>query len=168
VVPSANPDSAGIFRGSFGTLPKAHSSGEIAVLLPFRYFDGYRPNADVPEMVYFQSGFAARDAYWDRITWEQEVPDEAYQEVRVYVRVDGAPAWDAEPTNKPGGLYVFTDPAAENVLGCQGDSIEVRVYFVYKENAFQSTSWKSTPKFKNLEVRYAQPLRVLLHEELPR
>ena len=31
-----------------------------------------------------------------------------------------------------------------------------------------SGAWKATPILKNLQVRYAQPLRVFLHEELSR
>ncbi|MHC5078949.1 MAG: hypothetical protein ACYTHN_08015, partial [Planctomycetota bacterium] len=168
VVPSENPDSRGLFRGAFGSRPGSHGGGDVAILMPYRYFDGFREEVDVPEMAYFQTSFAARGAYWDRLTWEQDVPFEMYQAIKVYVRIDGKPSWNEVPTNKAGGIYLFDNPTAENILGAQGDSIEVRVYFQYKDDAFLTDAWKSTPVLKNFMVRYAQPLRVLHHEELTR
>ncbi|MHC4777201.1 MAG: hypothetical protein ACYTFG_01350 [Planctomycetota bacterium] len=168
VIPSENPDSPGLFRGAFGTEPQSHGGGDIAILMPYRYFDGYRERADIPELAYFQTSFAARGAYWDRVTWEQDIPDEMYQKVKVYVRVDGKPDWNAEVTNKPGGLWLFEDPEGANVIGAQGDFVEVRVYFTYESGAFHTDACKSTPKLKNFLVRYAQPLTVLSHKELGR
>jgi hypothetical protein len=168
VIPSENPDSPGLFRAAFGSIAEAHSGGDIAVLMPYRYFDGYRERSDVPEMAYFQTSFAARGAYWERISWEQDIPFEMYQKVKVYARVNGKPDWNAEPTNKPGGLWLFEQPAGDNLIGTQGDFIEVRVYFTYERGAFQTDAWKATPALKNFLVRFAQPLRVLSHRELTR
>jgi hypothetical protein len=99
--------------------------------------------------------------------------------VRILARVDGRPAWNADPTNEPGGLYEFTDSGDIGELGLQGDTIEIRVYFDWKSGAFQveggemetqSTSryWKASGKLRRLEIEYRQPVVIRHREELVR
>jgi hypothetical protein len=163
---SMPPDKSGsgIFRGSFGTQAAGHASGAIVYAPPFRYWDRYRPLTQDSEMIYFQGSMRATDALWGRVTWAETVPA-AELDVRVVARVDGAPSWDTSPTNKPGGLFEFTDPGARNELNAKGSQIEYRIYFEYRDGAFQTDAWKATPVVDSVNVSYTQPVTVFSHEE---
>ncbi|MHC5019407.1 MAG: hypothetical protein ACYTGX_04715 [Planctomycetota bacterium] len=178
IMPERAEDSQGLFRGAFGTEARSYDSGELIIGQPYRYYDRYAERADAPEMAHGAMLFAAKDAFWTRVTWDGELPDPAYHQIRVLVRVDGVPAWDAEPTNEPGGLYQFTDAMAQNVLNVQGDTVEVRVFFEYRPGAHERVGsgpdqytrpgWKQSPILHQLRVEYREPVVIRHREELIR
>ncbi|MBN1417970.1 MAG: hypothetical protein JXP34_04295 [Planctomycetes bacterium] len=166
----------GIFRGSFGTEPLEGFGEDIPVIaLPFRNYDRYEPRAESYQIQLFESAYTSRGAYWKRLTWELD-PDEKRwprHEVRIVVRLDGEPAWDAEATNKPGGLYIFTDPEGDNRIDRVADTIEIRVYFRYLPGAYgrlgpevYADDWKMSPRIRDIVVEYENPTRILEHDEL--
>ncbi|MDC1142026.1 hypothetical protein OAU50_02965 [Planctomycetota bacterium] len=95
------------------------------------------------------------------------------------------PGWEEFPTNRPGGLYAFDfDPSGSNsedlgqtlyeqtqdlTIGSPGgiraDGIEWRVYFYFKQNAFEHDRYKATLQFHGAEMSLEQLTKVLRHEE---
>jgi hypothetical protein len=98
----------------------------------------------------------------------------------VLARFDGAPDWDAEPTNARGGLWLLEDTRrgkrgpASFPLGVVSDQLEVRIYFRYASGAFTrlpenilTDDWKDTPILELLSVEYEKAGAIVRHEELP-
>jgi hypothetical protein len=97
------------------------------------------------------------------------------------------PEWDEVPTNRPGGLYSFDFRVGspENThlegsryeqtqdftrlspdgLGIRADRIEWRVYFMYREGAYDNSLYKATMSFQGAEVDLHQITRVVRHEQ---
>ena len=70
------------------------------------------------------------------------------------------------------------DPDGPNRLGIESDTLEVRVFFVYRPGAFQpmdtlgqqnaddlvfENTWKRTPRFESLTVEYTSRTSTLYH-----
>jgi hypothetical protein len=163
----------GSFRGAFGTAEMPLREGDLAYFFPFRFFDRYAPRVESKDAVFWQmswtppgagqsGGCLFRSIEWDAVRPNGDV------EVKVLARVDGAPAWDAEPTNKRGGLFLFDDPTKPNAIDVAGRQIEVRVYFPYKKGAYRRGTWKDAARLDAIRVRYVEPVRVLATEEVGR
>jgi hypothetical protein len=76
-------------------------------------------------------------------------------------------------------LYLFDDPEQPNRLGVESDSMEVRVFFVYRPGAFEpmdvpsdrdryedlvfENTWKRSPRFESLTVEYTSRTSTLYH-----
>jgi hypothetical protein len=104
--------------------------------------------------------------------------------------------WDEIPTNRPGGLFAFDfSPGASNTSelgntlyeqtqdlrnlrdeqnrvlretegGVRADRLEYRVYFYFKQDAFEREEFKINIQFQGLDVDLLQMTRVLRHEEV--
>ncbi|MBI3272508.1 MAG: hypothetical protein HYZ53_26190 [Planctomycetes bacterium] len=157
-------DGVGLWRGAFGTLPAAHGLRELAYAMPFRYWDRSRPRVEDDTQACYQIERRATGALWKRLTWQARCPDPRLV-VRALVRLDGRPAWDQEPTGKPGGLWEFKDGDGKNRLDARGDRIEVRFLFEYLDGAYAAGAWKDTPALDSVKVEFEQPTVTHLHEE---
>ncbi len=157
----------GTFRGAFGTLPDGAGvvPNDVLVSIPYRHHDLYEARRDSFDATFIERAERIEDAWFESLTWDEEIPG-PFNEIIVLVRIDGKPAWDVEPTNEPGGLYEFDDPAEVNWLGVRGSEIEIRVHFTYKDTAFYEDGWKAGPKLKAFRVKYRSPTQVKSHEEL--
>ncbi len=154
----------GTFRGRFGTTIAPHDAGALVYGIPFRYFDFSKQEAFDNQMAYFQASLHATGAKFARLRWDEERKgDKAI--VRVLARVDGKPAWDEKPTNRPGGLYEFTQADGRNALDVSGSELQVQVRFEYQGGAFADDSWKYSPRVNGIWVEYEQPEVVRSHEE---
>jgi hypothetical protein len=174
----------GVLRARFGTpMLGVAPNAMFAYDMPYRYPDRYEAEVESESLAYLQRSYRVPGAYWRSIEW-LERPPEATRERRTdlvfLVRFNGAPEWDAEPTNSPGGLYFFEDQSRERRevprfdLNHLADQIEVRVYFRYLSGAYArlgedqyTDDWKETPILEWLKIRYEKPRSVLRHEELP-
>lgn len=163
-----DPGDKGIYHGRYGTKAAGHSATAFAYALPIRYPDRYGVNAFDDTMSCYEISRRATGALWKRVTWTAGLPDPKLAIVAL-ARVDGSPGWDAVPTNKPGGLFLFTDERAANALNARGDQVEVRFLFVYKDGAFRFSdlgedAWKRTPAIKNVQIDYEQPVTPRFYE----
>ena len=149
-----------------------HGTDTIVIEFPYRYWDGYRPNTDMPGLAFFEAGFRMEDAFIHSLTWEERLL-KPFINIRVLARTDSSIPWDAVPEETP-GLFEFDDPSTEekeNLILRQGDCLEVRVFFEYLPGAFnsltRSNAWKETPILNMLRVDYMAPSKVLVHQEVP-
>ena len=161
-MPMVQPN-RGIWRGVFGTKSFGHDTGTMVYSLPVRYPDRVASGYDGSELAYFEAAKTAHGALWQKISWQEDTPATRYLGIRIRVRIDSKPAWEELPTNRKGGLFEFDDPQATNRLDVTGDTLELRVYFVYKTNAYSEGFWKSKALLKSLAVEYCQPLHVWEH-----
>lgn len=174
----------GCLRGSFGTRRGPVGRGLFAYELPFRYYDRYESGVDSESLAYLQKSLRAEGALWRSIQWWQRpwVGRERQCDIVVLARLDGAPDWDTEPTNRRGGLFFFerkTTARSRRVdepfpIGLRGDELELRIYFRYRSGAYQRLQedlfrddWKETPVLDSLTVEYEKDGAVVRHEELP-
>lgn len=171
---------AGLFRGRFGThTDQALTAGTTLVEFPVRYHDRYQPGSESGDLQYYQRSFRVPGAFWDSIQWDEaEVRNRSLNtQVRVVARFDGAPGWDGEITNQPGGLYLFTDGRARNRIELEAETVELRVYYHYPQGSYGrnatevgggwSDSWKHAPVLESLRVHYKKPWSVVHREDLP-
>jgi hypothetical protein len=153
---------------------------------------------DAPGAVFLKAGKAAKGATWKSVQWAQQLPEPASSEkpfeIHVVVRLgDDAPGWDANPDeSQEDGLFRFSslkDPSsADAVVGpfyftangeapsqdypaYKADRIEVRVFFKYPDEAYNThdgkkNDWKKTPYFDRLEVTYETEPKVLHSEDI--
>jgi hypothetical protein len=170
----------GILRGRFGTpMVDGLGPGAVVVEFPVRYHDRYQPQVDSAELMYYERAFRMRGALWDSIEWqEEEQRNRALNtEIRVLVRFDGAPDWDAAPTNESGGLFLLTGGDEANSLGIEADLMEMRVFYRYLPGSYGPNSaaagagwnddWKHAPVLDSLRVKYRKKWRVIHREDLP-
>jgi hypothetical protein len=164
---AGNSLNGGMFRGAFGTAPQGHAAGDLALPLPFRYWDRFLAESDRSEMAYFQGGFTAAGSNW----YELELAINGGTGARVYtlVRFDGAPEWSARPTNRDGGLYAFLGPGPHRLRTAAGrpvraDQMEYRILFPFASGAARGDDWKTTPAVDTVAVQYGNPLVVIRRE----
>lgn len=154
----------GVFRGAFGSPQTGFSAGDLGVYIPFRYHDLYQGQVDSRQGVYFYAVNTFNYAYFRSITWDATIP--IGTTTKVQVRINGEPGWDSAPTNKRGGIFEFTDPAADNLIGVMGARVEVRVYMTYQKDAYLTNAWKDTPVIRSITLEYDQPC-IVHHYETP-
>ncbi len=164
-------EGGGLFRARYGTFAQGMSTGDVVLQMPIRYWDRYRELSDDPELSFFQASATIPSAFFTQITWD-EVILKPFLDVRMLVRVDGRAKWDDEPLGAKNGLFLFEDPITQdrvNRIDMQGDSIEIRLYFMYEQgafnNQFSSDSWKETPWLQQLQLHYVAPTFTLWREE---
>ena len=155
-----NREGHGLLRGAFGSTPVAHQAGTLVYYFPTRYWDRFVPGYDGPESAYFEAAKFVPGAYWRNIVWKESNPAKRYLAVVVKARIDGEPSWEEVPTNKPGGIFQFSDADKPNLLNVQGNTLEIRVYFSYRQNAFRTAFWKEKALLQSLFVEYRQQTRV--------
>lgn len=162
----------GTFESAFGANPAAPVAGELLVDMPFRHHDRYRDAVDSLEGVFFQASRELPGSFVERVTWEEHLPPHSRAEVKVAVRIDGAPGWDATPwadaPGQRGRLYVFDDPGADNRIGLAAERVELRVYLTFLAGAFAQDAWKDGALVGAVEVQYRQPTQSLRREERAR
>jgi hypothetical protein len=122
-------------------------------------------------------------AYWRALEW-LERPSRTLRErkpdIVIAARFDGAPEWDAKPTNEPGGLYLFEKADGDEgepkrfELDRIADQLEIRVYFRYPSGAFTrlplnrlTDDWKETGILEWLNIEYEKAGVITRHEDLP-
>ncbi len=166
----------GIFRGRFGTAVGNFQRDVAVVEVIARHHDHYQPRVESKDLQYLERAWTMPGTVWDRLTWEVEESRNRRTggSVRILARFDGAPFWDAEPTNQPGGLYQFDSPDDQNFLDLLSDQMELRIYFRHREGAYGqlpgggwNDEWKHLPVMKQLSVEHRKEWRVLHHEEIP-
>lgn len=154
-----NRAAQGICRGAFGTTADAHRQGALVYVMPARYWDRAPHGYDGHELAYFGAARSAPGALWERLNWEEEIPSPALG-IEIHARIDGKPDWDEPPTNKAGGIFAFTEAEAMNRLNVPGDTLEIRVYFVYHKSAWSDGAWKQKARLKSLWATYRQVPKV--------
>ncbi len=148
-----------LLRGSFGTTPIAHLTGDVAYAFPARYWDRNLKGYDGSHGAYFEAARYAPGALWKKISWTEKNPSSTYLGITIKVRGNGKPDWDTKPTNTEGQIFKFSDPKAENLLNIKADYLEIRVYFPYKRDAYSKGYWARQAMLKSLFIEYEQPLR---------
>jgi hypothetical protein len=157
----------GTFDHAFGGEVVQPQARDLLIDLPFRVHDRYADRTWSYDGVFFQAGKELPGAYVEKVDWDETLPS-PYCEVKVAVRLDGAPSWDAEPADRPGlpgRLYVFDDPKEANEVLCRADRVELRVYLTFKPQAFYEDAWKLGALVGAVRVHYRQPTRSLRREE---
>lgn len=157
----------GVFDHAFGSNAVAPQAGDLLVDLPFRAHDRYADRTWSYDGVFFQTARELPGAYVTRVEWDETLPS-PYCEVKVAVRLDGAPSWDAEPADRPGlanRLYVFDDPREPNEVMVRADRVELRVYITFKPGAFYEDAWKRAALVGAIRVHYRQPTTSIRREE---
>jgi hypothetical protein len=140
---------------------------DLLVDLPFRPHDQYAPGAWSYEGVFFQTARELGGAYVTKVDWDETLPT-PFCEVKVAVRLDGAPSWDADPADAPGlagRLYLFDDPQEDNEVMLRANRVELRVYLTFKPGAFYEDAWKRGPSVGAVRVHYRQAMQSLRREE---
>ena len=153
-----NYENKGAFRGAFGTTPVQHSLD--AIIYPFitKYYNRYSPRTESGEGAFFYCAKTARQSYWKTIQWEQVFQNKDVPIV-IQARLDGKPSWNTIPTNKPGGIYLFTSgdkTVSTYPIQAFGDTLELRIHFPYEHSAYTSGYWKERNIVKNIYVEYIQ------------
>ncbi|MEQ8762687.1 MAG: hypothetical protein RL885_02085 [Planctomycetota bacterium] len=165
-------DTRGLLRGRFGTAPTQADSGSTVYLLPFRYWDRYQRLSDHPELAYFQAYVSQKRAFWRALTWDEQIPEPQYMDVKTLARIGGKVPWNIEPGSTP-YLFEFDEPIdgdSPNHMRVQGDDLELRMFVEYKVGAFVATTflpnaWKKTPLIRMAAVDYIAPTFVESHVE---
>lgn len=167
------------FRGRYGTREDSHEPGDLAIALPFRYWDRNPQYTECDGIAFVQGGYFAQDAIWDSIELEtkgtEEYPKPNAVRPRVFARFDSQPSWSAEPSNVEGGLWEFRNKdgiiplRTEAGRGVRADEAELRVYWEYKPGAFiPNMDWKRTFQIEKMRVNYRTPLIIRRLDELER
>ena len=152
-----NSRDRGLLRGAFGTKVTSHDKGSLVYSFPVRYWDRYLQGNDSTKSAFFEASKSAPNALWKRIYWKEKNPNSNYLNILVKARIDGRPDWNAVPANEKNGLFQFTNPNDLNYINQQGDTLEIRVYFLYKDGAYKNDYWKKNILLKSLTVEYLQP-----------
>ncbi|MBI3817719.1 MAG: hypothetical protein HY286_03425 [Planctomycetes bacterium] len=168
----------GIFRGRYGSVPAAHSSGEIIFRFPYRYWDRWVLGADEPELHYIQMDERMESAFYRRVYWEEELPL-AGVSLECLARLDARSPWTAQ-ANKSDGLWLFTTPKDDKnptAIGRLGERLELRFGVRYGIGSFspidapienvtvRNDAWKSTPKLRAIASERFGATKILKKEE---
>jgi hypothetical protein len=157
----------GVFDHAFGSNAAPPQPGDLLVDLPFRPHDRYADRTWSYDGLFFQTARELTGAYVTRVEWDETLPS-PFCEVKVAVRLDGAPAWDAEPADRPGlssRLYLFDDPREPNEIMVRADRVELRVYLTFKPGAFYDDAWKRAALVGAVRVHYRQATQSIRREE---
>lgn len=158
------------FRGAFGTAPANHNQYDLVYAFPFRYWDRFTANSDDSLLSWFGASHRATGARWGRVTWEEVLPNNSL-DIQVRVRLNSEPRWANVPTNrayvpgKGGGIWLFDAPTGGSLGGVKADAIDVRVDFVWLDNAYANGEWKDCAQFHGLTVEHEQEPVIHYHEE---
>jgi len=167
------------FRGRYGTREDGHEAGDLAIALPFRYWDRNPQYTESDGIAFVQGGYHAQDAIWDSIDIEtkgtEEYPKPNAVRPRIFARFDSQPSWSAEPSNVDGGLWEFRNRdgiiplRTESGRGVRADEAELRVYWEYKPGAFiPNMDWKRTFQIEKMRINYRTPLIIRRLDEIER
>ena len=166
----------GVFRGRFGTQVRDFVKDAPVVEFMARHHDHYQPRVESKDLQYLERAWTMPGTVWDRISWavEESRSRRTAGTVRVLARFEGVPSWDSEPTNEPGGLYLFDDPEGDNVLDILSDAMELRIFFRHREGAYGplpgggwNDEYKHLPVLRQFSIEHRKEWRVLHHEEIP-
>lgn len=156
----------GAFRGAFGTATVRLDEGDLAYAFPFRFHDRFARGIESDEGVFWEARWSppgageTGGAFFRTIEVDAGRPN-ADVEVKLAVRIDGAPAWDAAPTNERGGLYFFEDATQPCAIEVAGRQIELRIFLTWKKDAYRRGTWKDTARVDAVRIKYVAPVRVL-------
>ncbi|MDA1264069.1 MAG: hypothetical protein O2816_03195, partial [Planctomycetota bacterium] len=158
----------GLFRGRFGTAPTSHGTGEPVFLFPFRYWDLWADEADVPELSYLGFELEQPGAWWTETFWDAEEASHGQARVQVLMRTDPDIPWDENP-DRTDGLYLMTQGREDDEMvpiGGMSNLAQWRVFVRYDSGAFdplggQSHGWRESPRLRRLGVGYQAPGLVL-------
>ncbi|MFQ5845525.1 MAG: hypothetical protein ACE5JG_11120, partial [Planctomycetota bacterium] len=189
------PSGGGIFVGRYGTRARSFDAGTPVFWHPIRAWDRFAEFSDDPELSFWSFSTQLRDAYAKRLYWSEVITERA--NLRVLVRLNEGIGWDAtsrrivtlsedgdsdgsgrgRSRRPPPGealryLYRMEDPGGDNFVGAQADRIEIRVFVIYEDGAYEWTDpsamgWKDKPVLQSLSLEYVQPNRVWRHLDLP-
>ena len=159
----------GAFSGAFGTALDAPSPGALLIDQPFRHHDRYADRTSSVEGVFLQVSKELPGSFVTNVAWTDLRPT-PYAQIKVAVRIDGAPNWDAPPVQAgqsglPGRLYVFDTPGGANRIDLPATRVEVRIYFRFDGRGWRDDGWKDGAVLRALEVHYRQASRSLRREE---
>ncbi|MFG0316914.1 MAG: hypothetical protein ACF8XB_06555, partial [Planctomycetota bacterium JB042] len=171
----------GLFRGRFGTTPLRHDDGVLVFHFPTRTEDRWHPRADAPELAYFGLLHQATGAFYRSLLWHADGGSPLCDLV-VQARVGGRGAFTDDVAGAA-DLFQFELPGGDqrpNLIGRQGDSLELRVFTRYKPGAFDPTpldptrrggdrgganDWKRAPRMSLLGVDWIGGPARLEYEE---
>ncbi len=163
----------GIFRGRYGTGAGQHLQGSAVILMPFRYWDRWQKEADVPELAYFGIELEEPAALWRGVLFQSQNAAQPGVQLGMLVRTDRNVPWDADPDTTD-GLWLFGQGAEEeealSVLS-QSDLLEARFFARYGAGATDFNSglahgWKDTPRLVLFAADYLAPGIVFERREL--
>lgn len=157
----------GVFAHAFGGNLVQPQGGDLLIDLPFRVHDRHAERTWSYDGVFFQAARELTGAWITRVDWDEVLPSPSC-EVKVALRVDGAPSWDADPADRPGlpgRLYVFDDPRQANEVMLRADRVELRVYITFRPGAFYDDAWKRAALVGAVRVHYRQQTQSIRREE---
>jgi hypothetical protein len=157
----------GAFRSAFGSGTGTIGDGSLLFDLPFRVHDRYADRKSSLQGVFFQFSRELPASLITSVEWDELLPT-PFTEVKVAVRLDGVPSWDAKPTATPGRagrLYLFDDPQKPNQIFVRANRVEIRVYLTFKPQAFERDAWKRGAQVGRVQLKYRQPTRTIRREE---
>lgn len=167
----------GIFRGRYGTLRGSHSTDDIVLDMPFRYWDRYAPDSDDPELGFYEFAVNEPRAFFRRLEWTHRFPKPRLG-MKVVCRFDPTLPWETPPSQSGGRIVVFDSENGQTqdflnraLLNVDGRGIDVRVFFTYEQNAFDpvmfnTNDWKETARLMDFTVAYLAAPLVLKREVL--
>lgn len=152
--------SRGLLRGRFGTAPGSMSQGDVAIAFPIRYWDRHQDQSEDPELHYFQLSSMLGPVFWKSIDYQQETSD-ARVEVECLLRVDGRPAFGADPETAPQlrRIQRLAGDDKPSLVALPGSLLEARFSVIYKTGCLDLQThlqhgYKTTAKVKNVRVEY--------------
>ena len=159
----------GLFRGRFGTSVQSHSTDDLVMALPFRYWDRYAEGQDAAALSWYGLSLDLPDAFFHRIDFE-ELKRGNLTDIVVLARSDQTVSWAADPRSTK-GLFLFDQGNSEEpaLLNTAGGGLELRVFFRYLQGAMNPTTmevhdWKRSAELRRLSVKYFDETRVLKRE----
>lgn len=168
----------GIFRGSYGSVPSSHGSGELIIRFPWRYWDRWVVGADAPEMHYIQMDERMEMAWWQRVFWQEELTAQGVT-FECLARLDARSPWTGSPGTSD-GLWLFTNPKENEkapVISRLGERLELRFGVRYGLGSFtqiqspidnstiRSDAWKSTPRLRAMATERFGATKILRKED---
>jgi len=161
---AADEGGPGLLRGRFGTAPAEHAAGAPVILFPFRYWDRWSAQADVPELAYLGLEFDQPGAWWSSVFWDAETAPHGQCKIGVLQRTDPGVPWDEDP-DLTDGLTLYWEGREQDEMipvGGMSDRIEWRVFVHFEPGAFDpstglSHGWKETPRLRRLGLEFLAP-----------
>jgi hypothetical protein len=157
------------FHGRYGTTPADHPTGSVARFLPTRWCDRWTPQYDGPGSAFVQMGRTAREGVWDELQIKIR-PESgtlpAQCAPRILARFNGKPAWDGAAAQQSGALLQWDmlpgrGEALFDLKNVQAESVEVRVFWVWRPNVFPGTAeWKREFLLDSIKLSGRRPLLV--------
>jgi len=165
-------DGTGLFRGMFGTSQRGHQAHSMVFGIPFRYWDGYKPNEFDNRMPHFQVAQTTRDARWREMRYVIDTgQNDANLLPHAYLRLDGLGEFTIPTLGEHSAVWHFyksqSNPLQDYVSSrLENGQLEARFFLEYRQGSYwPQDSWKRTMRIHELRIDYDRDMKVLFHEE---